>query len=110
MELTIPDIDVAQGGPHSVRIEVAGEVKTAENAILWVNSNEVTQISISLSDLGFNKVCIRETDIDRITLVANSNNGILITGIEFFASFYQSDLDIGVDGNGRPEYLEVLVF
>ena len=110
MELTIADKNHAQGGPHSVQIGVAGEVKLAENAISWVDRNEVAQISISLSDLGFNKVCIRETDIDRIVLVANSNDGIDIAGIEFFASFYQSDLDTSVDGNGKPEYLEVLVF
>ena len=110
MELTIADLGHSQGGPHSVEIEVAGETKTAQDAIPYVNQGAATIIPISLSDLGFNKRCIRVTDIDRIVLVGTSNDGIDITNIEFFATFYRDELITGLDANGKEEYLRVPVF
>ena len=110
MELTTQDVSDSQGGLHSVQIEVAGETKTAVDAIPYIYRNEATIIPISLSDLDFNKPCIRVTDIDRITLVASSYNGIDISNIEFFATFYRSKRDFGVDLNDKEEYKVVPVF
>ena len=110
MELTTQDIPYAGGGPHSVEIEVAGETKTAVNATSSIGRNQVKIVPIELSDLGFSKPCIRITDIDRIFLVANSNDGMDLTHIELFASFYENHLDMVVDLDDRDEYQVVPVF
>ena len=110
MEFTTGNVAYAPGGPHSVEITVAGETKVAENILSADNYNEVKLISISLLDLGFRRSCIDQKSINSIVFVANSNDGLYVTHVEFFASFSQHNLSNWIDGDDGAEYLRQPVY
>ena len=108
LEITTADILYAGGGSHSVEITVDGDVRTADD-VVSLGRNDVQLVAISLSDLRFPRACITKNDINCIVLVANSNDGILVSTVRIFASFSRGEFNTWVDGNDRDEYLRVVV-
>ena len=110
MEFTTGTIDSAGGGPHSVEITVAGETRVAENILRSFFLGQTSLVSINLSDLGFSTSCIDQKRIDSIVFIENSNDGLYVTHVEFFASFFERDLANWIDGDEDPSHLRVPVY
>ena len=108
LEITTADEIYADGGPHSVEITVDGDVGRVDD-VIDLGRNDVQLVAISLSDLGFPRACITKNDINCIVLVANSNDGILISTVRIFASFSRGEFATWVDGDSLDEYLRVPV-
>ena len=109
IEFTTGTLDDAGGGPHSVEITVAGETKVVED-VLNSDDDEVKLISINLSDLGFSRSCIEQKRIDSIAFVENSYDGLYVTHVELFATFFKRDLSNWIDGDENEARRRVPVY